>query len=1339
MTSTETFAANPFLEERIRQFNQRVRAHSNAGTRSGVQALDPIYIPSMIEPVYTDGAVCGVNYSGINTHVSGLLIIIQPYLNMQEGDWIKVFWGNDASPVASGDVRPGQVGQNFAMYVAANRVPEGLHDLYCTVTRPGGGNGGESEPIGVLVRTLFPGGNDPEPDVPGHQLLKAPEPELPPSGIIDEEAAQNGIVVTIPGYPNMRVYDAITLSWGGELLEQRVTQAEVDAGSVDILVTEDVILKAGDSERLVLVYRVMDEVQNRSSDWSLRTVVHVEVGKGLFISPTILNPDENADPYEVIDLELLGSDDLIVQAYAYPGSGLEIDDVVEVTWVGTTGQGENITFTPPAKTVTRLPMDLEFPIPNADVLQLSGGRAMAFYTVSRDGSVVGPSKRYFVTFLGSEQKLPKPTVLEAVDGVLPPELATATINVPGEALQPGDTVQVTWLGTRADGGALLFTDQRGVSGGGGGKPMLFSVNGEAYIAPLNGGSVAVYYKVIKYGSLIELDSEQELLQVGEAQFELPAPFTRPPSDSGVLDPETLPGQLEIVISPYPGMKDGQEVHMTWLPSEGEVLTDYMPISAPMEGKPVLFNIDSATVTEYLGQDIELSYRVESKDEPTRRSAVAKFSIGAQEAPLPLPVVVEAVDGILNPSDALQGATVRIPVEAGLEYGDDVEVTWQGDKPGGVTTKDGQVFPEDVGKPFDLTIDYEYVEANAEGTVLVTYQVFKGNGGAPVSGTLTLSIQRATLPLPTILQAEGDQINPDDVLQGATVRIGASAQFKPNDEVTVIVAGSASGGSTSIRYPVPPGGDGQPVQVTIPYTVINANNGTDFDLAYEIQRAGGGPVESSGSVTYHVNREVGSGPLLVMGARFNVNTYRASSSPRIISAYHAITQAPLLAEWRYEGSSHWTPRSHWFDNQPWLKLYVRSESETRVLNPCNVSGNGIDTTANGSAAFAVMRDEVVVGTENEVDMRAWGNEAFGGKLDATLITFKNVAEITGSSNGYVARLRTGHVVRWGGAAAPEKNGTFEQVRSNAQAFVGRMSDGSLYAWGPTTHGVPVTPAVELHKDYVEMVGAATAFAARRATGHVVAWGDAAMGGQMKEGQDAMGDIIQVVGNYGAFAALRDSGGSKSVIAWGHDSYGGDAAKVAGLNNVKALGGATAQAFSILLDDGGLQAWGAGTHGGDPDSDILAMKDIVEITSTWHAMCARRANGHVVAWGNDDNGGKVPSDIAKLSNIVSVVGSAWSFAALCRDGTVVAWGDQSTGGNTAPVAAQLVNVRAIYANSHGFTALTDDGRVVTWGVAAGGGDSTPVQPDLTGKLTYGRVVPVEEAARLDPVAAKEQGRA
>ncbi|MFJ4376565.1 hypothetical protein ACIP1T_28610, partial [Pseudomonas japonica] len=410
--------------------------------------LDLLLIPGLIVPVQTEGADGGVNYGMLISNENGLLVQVQPYLNMEEGDWIDVFWGDPDSPVAGDRVLDENVGDKFGLYISADFIPDGISDVWAKVTRSGGGNGGESLPLAVLVRTVLPGGIDPEPDVPGHQALPAPEPELPPSGIIDEEAAKNGIKVTIGNYPNMRVFDTITFSWGGVLLQHEVTQDEVDAGSLEILVTEQTILEAGDSDDLVLVYRVRDEVHNPSSEWSMRTLVHVEVGKGLFDAPMIVNPDPGAEPYDVIDLDVLADADLLVEVYAGEDGDFQVGDVVALKWVGTTAQGEEVIAEIPAQTVPRLPINLKFYVANADLVRLGRGRGVASYAVSRDGTAIGVSKRSFVTFLGEEQRLPKPTVPDAVDGVLDPSLSETTVIVPGEALEAGDYVWLYWLGKR---------------------------------------------------------------------------------------------------------------------------------------------------------------------------------------------------------------------------------------------------------------------------------------------------------------------------------------------------------------------------------------------------------------------------------------------------------------------------------------------------------------------------------------------------------------------------------------------------------------------------------------------------------------------------------------------------------------------------------------------------------------------------------------------------------------------------------------------------------------------------------------------------------------------------
>ncbi|HCN44762.1 MAG TPA: hypothetical protein DIT18_03105, partial [Pseudomonas sp.] len=100
--------------------------------------LDPLQIPRLIIPV--NDADGGVNHHMVHSHEKGLVIVLQAYLGMAENDWIKVFWGDDDTPVASDLVLADQVGSDFSMFVAANRIPEGIHALHATVTRSGGGN-----------------------------------------------------------------------------------------------------------------------------------------------------------------------------------------------------------------------------------------------------------------------------------------------------------------------------------------------------------------------------------------------------------------------------------------------------------------------------------------------------------------------------------------------------------------------------------------------------------------------------------------------------------------------------------------------------------------------------------------------------------------------------------------------------------------------------------------------------------------------------------------------------------------------------------------------------------------------------------------------------------------------------------------------------------------------------------------------------------------------------------------------------------------------------------------------------------------------------------------------
>ncbi|HCN44753.1 MAG TPA: hypothetical protein DIT18_03045, partial [Pseudomonas sp.] len=816
-------------------------------------------------------------------------------------------------------------------------------------------------------------------------------------------------------------------------------------------------------------------------------------------------------------------------------------------------------------------------------------------------------------------RLPKPQVRDAVNGVLDPTLEQTLVTVPGEALEAGDTVFLTWLGTRANGSALLHTDEGGVSGGNAGKPMLFSIKAE-HIAPLDGGSVAVYYRLNKGATDTDLDSEHEFLSVGDIQFELPAPTTEPHAQDGLIDPDELPGQLVVIVPPWTGMLSGQTAHLVWKASSGTPFSDFMPISPAMVGKEVKFNIEQAKVEEYGGASVELSYWIERPGESSLTSASTVFRID----------------------------------------------------------------------------------------------------------TRTL-----ILPPPEILEADGNELDPEQLPNGATISIDASAQFADGDKVIVWVSGNGEDGSATLEHTVAPGDGGKAVTLPLSREVISANLGGTFDLRYEITRAAGGPVEPSETVTYSVIAEIGSGPLRIMGARSTINCTRQPKGPsRMLVALHDETLMRVLAEWRYEDEEQWTTSTHWIDEKPWLKLYVRSRSETWEFRRVNVFANGTNVHY---GSCVVMRDEVVGDNGPEVDMVAWGTPAFGGELDGRISTIKNVVEISATMWDYAARLEDGNVVCWGNSnenvIPPTVYGNYVQVRSNAEAFAGRTRDGELFAWGLTTHGVPVPDRILEHRDYLDLCGTSHAFAALRETGNVVAWGNPDYGGQLQEGQEALTDIVQLGSSDGAFIGLRASANSRRVMAWGHIDAGGLIPEdIARISNVKSLGAATSQAFCILLDTGEVKAWPSSTIEGDLPEAIKDLKNVEEVSATWFAFCVRLSNGKVRAWGPRASGGELTPEAAAASNIVQVVGNGSAFAALCSDGSVIAWGSELMGGSTHSVADQLVDVRAIYAGHTSFTALTKSGRVVTWGWRESGGDNSAALPDLIGKVTHSRLLPTTEAESL-----------
>ena len=140
-----------------------------------------------------------------------------------------------------------------------------------------------------------------------------------------------------------------------------------------------------------------------------------------------------------------------------------------------------------------------------------------------------------------------------------------------------------------------------------------------------------------------------------------------------------------------------------------------------------------------------------------------------------------------------------------------------------------------------------------------------------------------------------------------------------------------------------------------------------------------------------------------------------------------------------------------------------------------------------------------------------------------------------------------------------------------------------------------------------------------------------------------------------------------------------------------------AFSSILPDGSVIAWGNRSEGGDISSVSQYLESgVVQIYPSAYGFAALKDDGSVVNWGT--SGPVIP--VSK--DAIKVFSSDYSFAALNKDGSVTTWGWPEMGGDSSAVAAQLKSgVIEIVSTSSAFAARKEDGSVVVWGSALEGG--------------------------------------
>ncbi|WP_024781256.1 hypothetical protein [Pseudomonas corrugata] len=219
------------------------------------------------------------------------------------------------------------------------------------------------------------------------------------------------------------------------------------------------------------------------------------------------------------------------------------------------------------------------------------------------------------------------------------------------------------------------------------------------------------------------------------------------------------------------------------------------------------------------------------DRPSKSAAVTVTGDTRRYLP---PEIVEAVAGTLDPD--LNYYTLSIPDYPGRTTGDEIIIVCEGRT---ATTQPTYheviaiVGGEAVGEPVLANLAKEQVKRLDGGSLTVYYSV----NGQPDSDFLQLSVGVAapSLPIPTVVDAPDDVLDPDDVNPaiGAEV-IATYTATLPGDVVVLRWRGSSSNAPDQPRT-LTANTAGKVVPFTVPFTYVSGNLNGTVDVSYSITR------------------------------------------------------------------------------------------------------------------------------------------------------------------------------------------------------------------------------------------------------------------------------------------------------------------------------------------------------------------------------------------------------------------------------------------------------------------------------------------------------------------------
>jgi hypothetical protein len=688
-----------------------------------------------------------------------LQVIINPWLVMNVGDLFELFIGNQTTPVRSKELDADDLDKRLVFRIERGFILEGDLKAFYRVTRVGQ-TPQDSEPtLILLVKLQRPGGFDDDTE-DGHSGLKYTlKPDLP-NGVTAPIAAA-GVYIHVFPYENMAFDDCIVCRWGSrEAPHHFVTRQQVeDPVNYPILIkfTEELIKAHGDGPDVQVTFQPIDRVGNYPDErapWAKITRVLVDTEGTQLPLPRIV---VNNKPVTTIDLEQLGDSDVIVTVYTHTAHFKE-NDKIAVTWTGMPAQGQPIIVTPAAQLVEFTEFTYNFVIPNASVRALAKGSASVRYVRTR-ADVDANSMVASVTVQGEISQLAAPTVIEAPGGVLEPEEEWATHEIPWyPGRKSNDQIDLIWEAPKPDGGTEYYSDARAVGNVPENTPVLRTVK-NLDIRRFSGLRVTVHYKVANDEVLLQnvRDSLPLFLQVGVPlpQFEAPEVEEAP---DGTLDPEHVPPAGVTLIAKHRGTQVDDRVTYFWRGSgSGGSTSDFVELTSHTAGEPVKFTVPKRFVTANLNGRVEVTYTIIRGGVLLGTSGTLTLSIGAAQAEVPPPTVVEAPVYVLDPNQYQQGFTVRFDTSK-LNPTDQIELAVIG------RPDDGSTLPERKAVNGQAYVDFNIAPAitgaNLQRSVELSYKTIRAGQPSPgLTRPLTIgALLQRSMPQPLIEGASGEVLD-----------------------------------------------------------------------------------------------------------------------------------------------------------------------------------------------------------------------------------------------------------------------------------------------------------------------------------------------------------------------------------------------------------------------------------------------------------------------------------------------------------------------------------------------------------------------------------------------------